>query len=52
MGKMKILTVIESMPGIGKVKARRLMRDVGIHESRRLRGLGSRQRARLIEELG
>lgn len=49
VGKMKVLAVIESMPGIGKVKARRLMEDIGIHENRRLRGLGVRQRAQLVE---
>ena len=52
VGKMKVITVIEAMPGIGKVKARRLMQKVGIHEGRRLRGLGSKQKAQLVEELG
>ena len=49
VGKMKVLAVIESMPGIGKVKARRLMDEVGIYENRRLRGLGINQRAQLLE---
>lgn len=52
VGKMKVLSVLESMPGVGKVKARRAMEQISISESRRLRGLGSRQRQRLLEEFG
>ena len=51
VGKMKALVVIESLPGVGKVKARRLMADVGIAESRRLRGLGDQQRAKLLSAI-
>ena len=47
VGKMKTLTALESMPRLGKVKARRLMNEVGIAESRRLRGLGENQRRQL-----
>ena len=49
VGKMKVLAALESMPRLGKVKARRLMDDVGIAESRRLRGLGDSQRRQLLE---
>lgn len=52
VGKMKILAVLESLPGLGKVKARRLMEDVGISESRRIQGLGEQQRKKLFEKLG
>ena len=52
VGKMKVLAVLESLPGVGKVKARRTMERVDISESRRLRGLGSRQRGQLLEEFG
>jgi len=51
VGKTKVLTVLESLPGVGKVKARRLMREIGISESRRLRGLGVQQRQSLLEAL-
>ena len=44
VGKMKVVSVLESLPGLGKVKARRLMETVGISESRRLQGLGAKQR--------
>jgi hypothetical protein len=49
IAKMKVLTVLESLPGVGKVKARRTMERIGISETRRVRGLGDLQRAALIE---
>ena len=48
VGKLKVLALLESLPGIGKVKARRLMEDIGISESRRVRGLGEQQRKALL----
>lgn len=51
VGKMKVLSVLESLPKLGKVKARRLMEDVGISETRRLQGLGDNQRRKLLEKL-
>ena len=50
VSRTKVLAVLESMPKIGKVKARKIMREIGIAESRRLRGLGDQQRAALISE--
>jgi hypothetical protein len=52
IGKMKVLAVLESLPGLGKVKARRLMDEVGISETRRIQGLGEQQRKKLFEKLG
>jgi hypothetical protein len=49
VGKMKILAVLESLPGVGKVKARRTMDEIGISETRRVRGLGEQQRAKLLD---
>ena len=49
VAKMKVLSVLESLPGVGKVKARRTMEEVGISETRRVRGLGEQQRSRLLE---
>ena len=49
VGKMKVLTVLESLPGVGKVKARRIMDDVEISETRRVRGLGDKQRRALLK---
>ncbi len=50
VGKMKVVSVLESLPGLGKVKARRLMETVGISDSRRLQGLGAKQRESLLKE--
>jgi len=50
VGKMKVLTVLESLPGVGKVRARRLMEQIGISESRRVRGLGAQQRDSLLKQ--
>jgi signal recognition particle GTPase len=52
VGKMKVLAVLESLPGLGKVKARRLMEEIGISETRRLQGLGEQQRKKLFARLG
>lgn len=49
VASIKVLTLLESLPGLGKVKARRLMEELGIAPSRRMRGLGARQRAALVE---
>jgi hypothetical protein len=51
VGKMKVLAVLEALPGTGKVKARRLMEQVGISDTRRLQGLGAKQRAALLEAI-
>jgi signal recognition particle GTPase len=51
LGKMKMLAVLESLPGLGKVKARRLMEEVGISETRRVQGLGANQRQALFERI-
>jgi DNA uptake protein ComE-like DNA-binding protein len=51
VAKMKVLAVLESLPGVGKVKARRIMDEVGISDNRRLHGLGEQQRRKLFERL-
>ena len=48
LAKLKVVSVLESMPGVGKVRARRLMEELEISESRRLRGLGRNQREGLL----
>ena len=49
VAKMKVLAVLESLPGVGKVKARRTMEEIGISETRRVRGLGDQQRTKLLD---
>lgn len=51
VGKMKVLAVLESLPGLGKVKARRIMEEIGISETRRVQGLGAKQREALFQKL-
>ncbi len=47
---IKVSAVLASMPRIGKIKSKRLMEKLGIADNRRIRGLGERQRAALLEE--
>jgi len=49
---MKVSAVLESLPGVGKVRARKIMASLEISESRRVRGLGSNQLAALEREFG
>ena len=50
VGKLKVSAVLQSMPGIGKVRATQIMEKLKIAESRRLRGLGEQQRKALLAE--
>ncbi len=50
--KLKVVSMLESLPGVGKVKARRLMEEIGIADNRRVQGLGAQQRKALLAELG
>jgi hypothetical protein len=52
IGKMKVSALLESLPGVGRVRARQIMDEVGISESRRVRGLGANQAAALIARFG
>ena len=52
IGKMKVSALLESLPGVGKVRAKQIMERLNIAESRRVRGLGTNQRAALEEEFG
>jgi transposase len=52
IGKMKVSALLESLPGVGKVRAKQIMERLGISESRRVRGLGTNQIASLEREFG
>jgi DNA uptake protein ComE-like DNA-binding protein len=52
IGKLKVVALLESLPGVGKVKARKIMEDVGIADNRRVQGLGQQQKAALLDQLG
>lgn len=50
VGSMKVSDVLESMPGVGPVKAQKIMDRLAISSTRRLRGLGEKQKQSLIRE--
>jgi transposase len=50
LGKMKVSALLEALPGVGKVRAGQIMERLEIAPSRRLRGLGDRQRKALLSE--
>jgi transposase len=52
IGKLKVVSLLESLPGVGKVKARAIMADIGISETRRVRGLGPHQVKALVDRFG
>ncbi|NYI60623.1 integration host factor, actinobacterial type [Cellulomonas soli] len=52
IGKLKVLALLEALPGVGKVKARAIIEEIGISETRRVRGLGPHQVKALVERFG
>ena len=52
VAKMRVVYLLESLPRIGKVKTKKIMTDIGIDETRRIQGLGTRQRQALMDRFG
>ena len=52
VAKLKVSALLESLPGVGRVRAAALMEQFEIAPSRRVRGLGERQRQALLNEFG
>lgn len=50
VGKMKVSAVLESLPGVGRVRSRKIMEQLRISSTRRLRGLGEKQKQNLLAE--
>ncbi len=50
LGKMKVSALLEALPKVGKVKAAEIMEELEIAPTRRVRGLGDRQRRALLEK--
>ena len=48
LAKMRTAELIEAMPNVGKVKARKLMEELEIAPKRRVQGLGPRQKEALL----
>src|SRR5918994_2110637 len=52
IGKMRVSAVLESLPGVGKARAAKIMERLEISPNRRVRGLGANQRRALETEFG
>nr|MCW2728710.1 ribosomal protein [Aeromicrobium sp.] len=50
IAKLRVVDLLQSMPGVGKVRAQEIMQRIGIANSRRLRGLGVNQVSALLAE--
>ena len=50
LAKIKVQALLESLPGVGKVRATQIRERLGISETRRIGGLGDRQRKALEAE--
>ena len=49
VGKLKVESLLQSLPGVGKVKAKAIIASVGIADNRRVQGLGAQQKAALLK---
>src|ERR1051325_4404286 len=52
VGKMKVSAMLEALPGVGKVRAQKVMEELQISTSRRLRGLGDKQEQAIKARFG
>lgn len=52
IAKMKITSLLESLPRVGSITATVLLDEIGIAPSRRIRGIGPLQREELIKRFG
>lgn len=50
VGRMKVSSLLESLPGVGKVRAQKIMGKAGISQTRRIQGLGAKQKEALLKE--
>jgi transposase len=51
LATMRVPALLVALPGYGKVRAAALLRELGIAQSRRIRGLGPHQRAALLQRI-
>ncbi len=51
VARMKVRSLLESLPGFGKAKAAKMMDDLDISPTRRVQGLGSKQREQLLARI-
>src|SRR5688500_10524966 len=50
IGKMRVSAVLESLPGVGKARAAKILERLELSATRRVRGLGAHQRRALEAE--
>ncbi len=50
LAKMRVMELLESLPGYGKIRAQSLMEKLEISPTRRVQGLGKHQRSALLKE--
>lgn len=50
--RIPVEALIRALPGYGRARSQKLMGELGIAHSRRVRGLGNRQREALLEAVG
>ncbi|WP_405689473.1 integration host factor, actinobacterial type [Streptomyces sp. NBC_01185] len=48
VARTPVRRLLEALPGIGKIRAGQILNEFGISETRRVQGLGTRQRERLL----
>lgn len=49
--RMKVKALLQSLPGVGKARAIKYMNEFKISDTRRIQGLGSKQREQLLNKL-
>ncbi|MCX6500485.1 MAG: integration host factor, actinobacterial type [Arthrobacter sp.] len=49
IARMRVVELLEALPGIGQVRAAAIIERLGIAASRRVRGLGIHQRRALVD---
>ena len=50
LAKMRVVELLESLPGYGKIRAQAIMEKFNISPTRRIQGLGRHQRSALLKE--
>ena len=51
VARMKVSSLLESMPGYGKAKTEKIMTELEISPTRRVQGLGSKQKEQLLAKV-
>ena len=51
VARMKVSSLLEAMPGYGKAKAAKIMTELDISPTRRVQGLGSKQKEMLLAKI-